>query len=382
MSARRAVIAGIGRTSYSRNSGRTTLGMANAAARMALDDAGLKPSEVDGVATFATPGDSARTLQIAHALGLDSTAFNLDLSGGGQLAAMVVAQTMLAIESGACDVAIVYRSLNSRSGKRFGRFDGIVEAEGIQQFSAPHGYMVPGQWFAMWARRHMHEYGTTAEDLGRIAVQQRRHATANEHALFREPLTLEQYLDSRWINEPFRVYDCAAEADGATALVLTTEERARDLKQTPIRSLGHVAHMGAGGYPDQWSDMTRMYSATVGPKLWERTGVKPSDMDVACLYDCFTYTALCTTEDYGFCGKGEGGAFYAAGGGSYDSGGPVINPHGGLLSEGYIHGFNHHYEAVMQLRGQAGHRQVPNAELALVSAGGICYGSAMVYAKG
>jgi acetyl-CoA acetyltransferase len=376
---RRAVIAGIGRTMYTRGSGRTTRAMAAEACRAALDDAGLPDAEVDGIVSFAT-NDSARTMEVAYAIGRGGLRFPLDVSGGGNVATLVVAQAVRAVEAGDCEACLVYRSLNSLSGHRYGRVEGTVHAQGYGQFGGPHGYVVPGQWFAMFARRHMHEYGTTYEDLGHIAIQTRAHAVRNEHAILRKPLTMEDYLASRWIYDPFRLYDCALESDGAAALLVTTAERARDLRQRPIRMLGHAAYMGAGGYPDQWLDMTRMYSAHVAPRLWEITGLAPSDMDVACLYDCFTYTTLGTFEDYGFCEKGGAGKAFATGRATY-GGDVVVNPHGGLLSEAYIHGMNHHYEAVLQLRGQAGERQVEGAELCLVSAGTGPYGGALVYAR-
>lgn len=379
MALRKAAIAGIGRTEFSRGSGRTTLGMAASACRQALADAGLAPDKVTGIICFGT-GDTASTIEVGYALGLSGTSLNLDLFGGGNVASIVVAQAVHNIEAGVCDAILVYRSLNSRSGHRYGKIEGTMEIGGAGQFGAPHGYLVPGQWFAMWAQRHMHEYGTTQEDLGQVAIAYRKHAMNNPHAIMREPLTMEVYLSSRKIYEPFKLHDCALEADGAVALLITSAEMARDLQQVPVTMIGHEGFMGAGGYPDQWPDMTGMYSAIVGPRLWERTGLKPSDMDLACLYDCFTYTGLCTTEDYGFCAKGEAGRFYAEGRGTY-GGDLVINPHGGLLSEGYIHGLNHHYEAILQLRKQAGQRQVPDAELALVSAGGSVYGSAMVLAR-
>ena len=376
---RRAVVAGIGRTRYARGSGRTTRGMAAEACRAALDDAGMPVRELDGMVSFAT-GDSARTLEVAYAIGLDGLAFPLDVSGGGNVASLVVAQAVSAVEQGHCEAALVYRSLNSLSGHRYGRVEGDVTASGYGQFGAPHGYLVPGQWFAMYARRHMHEHGTTCEDLGHIAIQTRAHALKNEHALLRKPFAMSDYLASRWIYEPFRLFDCALESDGAAAVLVTTAERARDLRQRPIRMLGHAAFMGAGGHSDQWPDMTRMYSAQVAPRLWEKTGLGPRDMDVACLYDCFTYTTLGTYEDYGFCEKGGAGKAFASGRASY-GGDVVVNPHGGLLSEAYIHGMNHHYEAVLQLRGQAGDRQVPDAALCLVSAGTGPYGGALVYAR-
>lgn len=375
-----AVIVGIGRTAFSRASGRTALGMASEACRAALADAGLSPSDVDGIGTFAV-NDSPRSMEVAYSIGIDGTRFNLDLFGGGQNSPILLTQALVAVESGLCDCVLIYRSLNGRSGVRFGTGGGASSVGASLQFGAPHGYAVPGQWFALWARRHMHRYGTTEEDLGNVAVLCRRHAVANEHALLRTPITIDAYLNSRWINEPFRLLDCALEADGAVAILITTAERERDLRQPAVRAIARQSYMGSGGYVDAWPDITEMYSAHLAASLWKQAGIGPSDVQLACLYDCFTYTALCTAEDFGFCEKGEGGAFFGSSRPTY-GGEVVINPHGGLLSEGYIHGFNHHYEAVTQLRGQAGKRQVENAQIALVSGGGPAYGAAIVYVGG
>jgi acetyl-CoA acetyltransferase len=377
--ARKAVVAGIGRTGFSRASGRTTLGMAAEACRTALADAGLAAGAVDGIGTYAV-NDAPRSMEVAYAIGIDGTRFNLDLFGGGHNSPLLVTQAMVAVEAGLCDAVLVYRSLNGRSGVRFGTGGGASSVGSVLQFSAPHGYAVPGQWFALWARRHMARYGTTEQDLGHVAVLSRHHAAANEHALMRTPITLDDYLASRWINEPFRLLDCALEADGAVALLVTTAERARDLRQPAVHGIARQSYMGAGGYVDAWPDMTEMYAAHLAAPLWAQAGIAPRDVQLACLYDCFTYTALCTAEDFGFCEKGEGGAFFASPRATY-GGDVVINPHGGLLSEGYIHGFNHHFEALMQLRGQAGPRQVEEARVALVSGGGPAYGSAIVYAR-
>jgi acetyl-CoA acetyltransferase len=230
----------------------------------------------------------------------------------------------------------------------------------------------------MWARRHQHVYGSTCEDLGQIAITQRAHATANPHAIAREPLTMDGYLAGRWINAPLRVYDCAFEVDGAVALVLTTAERRPDLATPPVKIVATADSHGHGGSWDQWPDPTTMFSARVAPKVLGRAGVGLDDIDVACIYDCFTYTVMAVMEDFGFFPRGEGGKFFAEGRATY-GGDVVVNPHGGLISEGYIHGLNHHYEAVLQLRGQAGDHQVAGAEVALVTAGAGPYGGAAVY---
>jgi acetyl-CoA acetyltransferase len=376
---RKPVVVGIGRTNYSRNSQRTPLALAAEAVRDALADAGVPAAEVDGGATFQI-SDSAAPMQVAHAVGSPGLRWNIDLMGGGNYATSVVANAALAVESGACDVAIVYRALNGRSGRRFGRADGALKVGGERQFAAPHGYLTPPQWMAMWTREHQRVYGTTCEDLGRIAITQRDHAAANEHAVKRDPITMDDYLDGRFINEPLRIYDCALEVDGAVAVVLTTRERARDLRSKPIQILGHAEFTGAGGSWDQWPDLTTMYSNRAGPDLWARVDVTPNDVDVACMYDCFTYTVMVTMEEFGLCERGQVGPFFAQGRATY-GGDVVVNPHGGLLSEGYIHGLNHTYEAVLQLRGQAEKRQVPEAKVALVTAGAGPYGAGMLLAE-
>ena len=372
-----AAVVGIGRTPFVRKSGRSTLAMASEAARDALRDCGLTPNDVDGFTAYST-GDSAAPMQVAYAIGIDDLGWCASISGGGNAVASVVAGAAAAVVTGQADVVVVYRVLGSDT--RYGKSMDRVLAPGEGQFSAPHGYLVPPQWFAMWCRRHQHEYGSTAEDLGAIAVQGRTHASKNDHAIARTPITIDDYLDGRWINEPFRVFDCCYEVDGAVALVVTSAQRAANLRHPPIHLLGVADANGRGGSVDEWDDLTSMYSRDAAPRLWSRTGLGPSDMDLALMYDCYTYTVMATFEDFGFCEKGEVGDYFRAGRATY-GGDVVVNPHGGLLSEGYLHGLNHHYEAVLQLRGDAGDRQVPNAETALVTAGAGPFGGALVYAN-
>ncbi len=190
---------------------------------------------------------------------------------------------------------------------------------------------------------------------------------------------MDDYLGSRWINEPFRVLDCTSEVDGAVAVLVVSEAIARNTRQTPIWLLDSV-HTQSGAGWSQWDDMTAMYSRTTGPQLWKKSGLSPADVDVACMYDCFTYTVMATMEGFGFCEQGSVGEFFRDGRATY-GGDVVVNPHGGLLSEGYIHGFNHHYEAALQLRHAAGSRQVDDARLALVTAGGGPHGGAIIYSR-
>lgn len=371
-------IVGIGRTEYSRKSGRTTRAMAVEAARQAINEAGLTPQDVDGMTTFQG-GDSCHPSEVAWGIGVDQLAWSNSMLGGGNLVADQIATAAAVIEAGLANAVIVYRSLNGRSGHRFGRMDGPVQVPDQMQYDASSGWLVPPQWFAMWAQRHQAVYGSTCEDLGQIAIQQRAHAVPNEHAVMRTPMTMDDYLAGRWINEPFRVYDCTAEVDGAVAILLAREDIAVSCAKPPVWLVGS-SNSQSGTPWANWDDPTEMYSRTAGPKLWDKTGLRPADMDFACMYDCFTYTVMATMEDFGFCEKGQVGSYFAEGRATY-GGDVVVNPHGGLLSEGYIHGLNHHYEAALQLRGEARDRQVTDAGLALVTAGGGPYGGANIYSK-
>jgi len=377
---REAAIVGIGRTALTRSSGRSVLAQAAEAARAAIADAGLGAADVDGMCSFQA-SDSILGYELADAIGIDELRWNRDLFGGGNLAASIVMSAALAVSAGLCETAVVFRAMNGRSGFRFGTAQGrTILARGEMQFQAPQGYVAPPQWMAMWARRHQAVYGSTCEDLGQIAIVHNRHAAANPHALARKPLTMDAYLAARWIHEPLRLYDCAFEADGAVALVVTTAERARDLPHQPVRIRGHAESSRKGGSWDQWPDTTEMCSASVAPRLWASTGLAPKDIDVACIYDCFTYSAMVGLEDYGFCERGAVGRFYAEGRATY-GGDVVVNPHGGLLAEGYLHGFNHHYEAILQLRRDAGARQVEDARVALVTAGAGPVGGGILYTR-
>jgi acetyl-CoA acetyltransferase len=352
--------------------------MAVDACRQAIEDAGLDRDDVDGMCTYQV-NDSAQPVDVAWAMGLDELAWANSMASGGNLVADQIQTAAAVIEAGMCKSVIVYRSLNGRSGYRLGSVEGPMQVDGPFQFDAPSGFMVPPQWFAMWARRHQHLYGSTSEDLGQIATTFRKHATANPHAFRREPLTMDDYLAGRWIAEPFRVYDCTTEVDGAVAILITSEAVAANCKQPPVWLVASE-NSQSGAWWDQWPDVSQMYASVVGPRLWKKSGLTPADMDVACMYDCFTFTVMATMEGFGFCEQGGVGEFFASGRATY-GGDVVVNPHGGLLSEGYIHGLNHHYEAALQLRGAAGSRQVSDASLALVSAGGCASGGANIYSR-
>jgi acetyl-CoA acetyltransferase len=377
-----AAIVGIGYTVFSRESGETTTTLALRAILAALDDAGLTVDDVDGLASFSLADSTAPTL-LPRMLGLQDVRYYVHQLGGGSASHTVVGEAAMAVATGVADVVVCYRALNDRSGIRFGQVrPAIPDPEG--QFLVPQGCVVPVQQFAMMLRAHMAAYGTTEEHTGAVAVTQRSNAVLNDRAMMREPMTFERYLSSPWISEPLRRFDCCLETDGACAVVVTSRTRAAGLRQRPV--LVRAAGWGPGHtrYCAGWEDLAESGGARLAPRLYRSAGISPDDIDVAMLYDAFTYSVIVQLEDYGFCQKGDAGPFVAAGGIARDGALPV-NTHGGLLSEGYIHGLNHVCEAVSQLRGHAGARQIDGASLALSTGeGGMVSGhtSALILERG
>ncbi|MCH2171306.1 acetyl-CoA acetyltransferase [Myxococcota bacterium] len=362
----RVAIVGVGYTDFSKNSGVSTLTLASRAIASALADAGLGVQDIDGLATHRV-GDSALPGTLAHSLGLADLAWHLDQFGGGSVSHAVVGQAALAVAAGMAETVVCYRAINARSEFRMGG-TGRPPVDAVEtQYQAPYGHLAPPQQFAMAARTHMEKYGTTAEHFGAVAVTQRDHAVHNERAMMRRPITLEDYLASRWVVEPLRLLDCCLETDAAVALVLTTTERARDLARPPVLISGAAWGGGFTLYSHGQPDPTVTAAHSLAPRLYSQAGIGPTEIDLAELYDCFTYSVIVQLEDYGFCEKGEGGPF-AADGAIALGGALPVNTHGGFLSEGYVHGLNHICEAVAQLRGDAGARQVAGAEVALSTA--------------
>jgi acetyl-CoA acetyltransferase len=359
----RTAIAGIGYTGFSRNSGVSTLTLALRAIDGALRDAGLDRTRLDGVACHRV-GDSVQAVLVAQALGIDDLRFHLDMFGGGSTSHQVVAAAAMAVATGTADYVVCWRAINARSEWRMGGTGRAAPDTAEFQYQLPYGYATPPQQFAMQARAYLAAYGVTGEDLGRVAITQRGHAQANERAMMRSPLTMEDYLASRWIVEPLRLFDCCLETDAAVALVVTTAERARDLGRPPVLIGGAAYGSGHTLFSNGRGDLTTSAAAMLAPRLYRAAGVGPGEIDVAQLYDAFTPLVLLQLEDYGFCGKGEAAGFVAAGHTALGGRLPV-NTHGGHLSEGYVHGLNHVAEAVAQLRGECGARQVPGARVAL-----------------
>lgn len=371
----RAVIAGIGATDFSKDSGRSELRLAAEAVTAAVADAGLTPSDVDGLTSFTM--DTNTEVAVARAAGIPNLKFFSRIHFGGGAACATVQQAAMAVATGVADVVVAYRAFNERSGMRYGQVNsGLVQqvnSSGTDNaFSYPHGLSTPAAFVAMVARRYMHEYGATSEDFGRIAVTDRKHAAVNPDAFFYgKPITLEDHQRSRFIAEPLHLLDCCQESDGGIAIVVTSPERARDLKQKPVV----IAAAAQGSGSDQYI-MTSYYRPElaglpemelVGRQLWDQAGLVPQDMDMAVLYDHFTPYVLMQLEELGFCGRGEAKDFIADG--AIELGGRLpLNTHGGQLGEAYIHGMNGIAEGVRQIRGTSVN-QVPGARNVLVTAG-------------
>jgi acetyl-CoA acetyltransferase len=352
-----AAIAGIGATEFSKDSGRSELRLAAEATLAALADAGLSPSDVDGLVTFTM--DNTAEIALARELGIGELRFFSHIGYGGGAACATVQQAALAIAAGVARVVVCYRALNERSGHRFGQVSraaaSAATSAGVDNsWHYPMGLSTPAATVAMIARRYMHESGATSEDFGAVTVADRRHAATNPNAWFyQRPVTLAEHQASRWIAEPLRLLDCCQESDGAVAVVVTSLERARSLPQRP--AVIRAAAQGSGR--DQFT-MTSYYRDALGlpemgvvaRQLWRQAGIGPPDVRVAVLYDHFTPYVLLQLEELGFCGRGEARHFIAGGALELDGSLP-LNPHGGQLGEAYIHGMNGIAEAVRQVRG-------------------------------
>jgi acetyl-CoA acetyltransferase len=368
-------VVGIGATEFSKDSGRSELQLAAEAVRAALADAGLSPSDVDGMSTFTM--DTNGEIEVARAAGIGELTFFSRIHYGGGAACGVLQQAALAVAAGIAEVVVVYRAFNERSGHRFGlgTADRPVNATTDSTriaFTNPLGLLTPAQQVAMFATRYMHEFGATSEDFGRVSVAMRRHAASNPQAWFyQRPITLADHQASRWITSPLHLLDCCQESDGAQALVVTSLERARDLPHPPAviaaaaQGAGADQHMMTSYYRPSMTGLPEM--GLVGRQLYAQAGIGPADVQTAVLYDHFTPFVLTQLEELGFCQRGEARHFIADGGIEIDGRLPV-NPHGGQLGEAYIHGVNGIAEAVRQVRGTAVN-QVAGVRNVLVTAG-------------
>jgi acetyl-CoA acetyltransferase len=354
------------------------LSLAREACSSALTAAGLQPADVDGIVEYSMYNDSVAAEAVGAALGAGDLSYVMDFAQGGQAASIMVAHAAMAIESGLATTVLVFRALNGRSGVRVGR---TRDQGGATEFRYPLGYDAYPQYTAMAARRYMIETGSSEQDLAAIAIAARAWSASNERAVLRKPLTLDGYFESPYVAAPFRIADCTTEVDGAAAVVVTSLERARDLRLRPAVISG-AAWMTHGFDLDMGSmlfygDYSRNYTSKIADPLWGGAGLGPQDVDVAELYDCFTGVLAQNIEGLGLVGRGEAGEFFRSGRGG-PGGSLPVNTNGGLLAEGYLHGMNTVTEAVWQIQGLCDDRQVKKVDVVVTCSGGLNSGSALV----
>ncbi|MEU6379391.1 lipid-transfer protein [Streptomyces sp. NPDC046909] len=367
-------------TELSRRSGRTETRLAVEAGRHALADARLEASAVDAVLTYHL-GSSAPVNHVAAALGVHEPAWTNELYGGGTQAASILGDAAMLIESGIASTVLVYRALNGRSGNRMGQVALRLGASGDEQFTLPYGMLGPVHLFALAAQRWMYETKSTEDDLAAVVIRSRAHATSNPRAVMRTPVGPIDYRASPYIATPLRRLDCCLETDGATALVVTRADIADRVRPGSPRIHAVVRGGGPGASAmDKAADLGRIFASHLAEPLYAAAGMTPRDVDVAQLYDAYSFLVLRQLEDFGFCGPGEAGEFVRQGQ-TGPSGRLPVNLNGGLLSEGYVHGLNNVAEAVRQLRGDSC-LPASDAEVALCTGFGGSYGSAAVLVRG
>ncbi|MFE4963839.1 thiolase family protein [Streptomyces sp. NPDC056660] len=386
-----AVISGIGQSDVGRRLGRSPLSLTVDSALEAIHDAGLTPADIDGVSTWpgafaASPGFSGVGVwDIKDALGLELNWFSGGMESSGQLGSVINA--VAAVKAGLANHVLCFRTLWESTAQTTARRASVVGTGG-ERIGGAHEWLVPfgavsaANWCGFIAQRHFHEYGTTREQLGALAVNTRANAALNPKAVFRDPLTEEQYLGARMISDPLCLFDCDIPVDGSTAVLVSRADAAPDLRRPPLRIAAHSSALHGRPYWDQYADLTSMAGADAARELWQHTDLTPADLDVAGIYDGFTILTVVWLEALGICGKGEAGPFLEGGKRIARDGQLPLNTGGGQLSAGRLHGYGHLHEVCLQLRGDAEERQVPNApEVGVVAAGGGDLGGALLLTR-
>ncbi|AWK76716.1 3-ketoacyl-CoA thiolase (plasmid) [Rhodococcus oxybenzonivorans] len=367
----RVALTGVGRSEFGRRLARTPLSLSVEACRTAIADAGLTAADIDGICaypgTVGLPGVSEGGVRgLEQALALHPSWHCGAAEVPGQAGTVIAA--MLAVAAGLCRHVLCVTAVSTTAVPRLDATRDRIGGEG--QWRLPFGAITPAHWIALYASQYMARYGVDREALGWLAISARRHAARNPAALNRTALDMDSYLAARTITTPFGLFDCDIPCDGAVAVIVSAADAAGDLRHSPVR----VEAVGTQlAEPQSWDQGTMTHQPNLfGPAahLWSRTNLRPTDVDVALLYDGFTFNALSWLEALGFCGVGEAGDF-VAGATRIGPGGELpLNPHGGQLTAGRSNGFDHLVEAVLQLQGRAGARQVPGAEVAVATSGG------------
>jgi len=382
-----ASITGIGTSRYGNFPDRTALSLAVEAVTDAVTDAALSRRDVAGVVTYGLDNDVAPHA-LASALGLTELDFAYDFRAGGVAvsALLGVVDAILAAQRDTGHV-VVYRAVKGRSGHRYGGSgrSRIERASGESQYTAPHGWTTYAEHMAMWASQHRHRYGTKDVDYAAVVLTQRAHAQHNSRAVRRTPLTLDEYLGAEVLVDPFRRHDMCVEVDGACALVVSRDSLADTLRWPRVRiaatAQASLPGAGSSGHEVMRLDsLLQCYAALIASRLFERSGVSRTELCGAQLYDSFSHAVLLQLESFGICPPGESGEYVRSGNCSIGGVLPT-NTGGGMLAEGYLHGMNQYHEAVVQLRGAAGARQIPDAWNMLVSSGATSTGSAALLVR-
>lgn len=381
----KTAIVGLGASEFRRHGGitdRTEFQLCCETILAAAEDAGLDVREIDGFCSYAA--ERHEPVQVQAALGIPELRFsNIVWGAGGGGCSGAVMDAALAVHAGICRNVVVYRSLCQGQYERYGRYRARPQGG---TWMEPFGLMTPGQMVALTFRRHMHEFGTPAEALGHVAVAFREHAQRNPRAVQHgKPMTLESHAQSRLIADPFRLLDCCLETDGAGAIIVTSRERARDLRQPPVRIAAAAQASGpgwglgpTGSHNMPLADYASVNSKALGRALFDMAGMAPGDLDVAQIYDAFSGIVLMALEDFGICAPGEAGHFAMGGNLCWPHGKLPTNTSGGQLSEGYLQGFTLVLEGVRQIRGQST-AQVEDAKTCLVTSGGaLAHKSALI----
>jgi acetyl-CoA acetyltransferase/uncharacterized OB-fold protein len=376
------VLSGIGRSKFGRRLGVDPLSLTTDACLKAIADAGLTVEDIDGLSTY--PGGlsgggmgEGGVVEVEEALRIHPTWINGAMDLPGQAGALN--QAMLAVSAGLCRHVLCFRTVWETTFRQLNIGGGMGRVTGsMQEWRFPFGAMSAANWIAMQASQYMHRYGASREMLAAIALNGRTNAGRNPDAIYRDPLTLDDYMSARLVSTPFGLYDCDVPCDGAVAVIVSAADVAGDLPHPAVR----VAATGSQILErPSWDQGTMTHEPLVlGPAkhLWTRTDLTTADVDFACLYDGFTFNAISWLEALGFCGIGEAQDFLAGGKRIALDGDLPINPHGGQLSEGRLHGFGFVYEAIKQLRHEAGDRQVANARTGVVTTGGGQPGGALL----
>jgi acetyl-CoA acetyltransferase len=386
---KKVAITGVGQSEVARPSKHSALSLTLDACEKAVADAGLAMSDIDGLATYPgqnTSGDGMSPVSMADVmlgLGVDPTWIGASTEGHAHMGGNIAA--ILAIASGLCRHVLLYRTVAQASARAKVRHASVIGGPGVAasrvngglSWMLPYNMMSTGTLFALYAQAYFRKYGATSEQLGAIAVHSRKMAALNPNAIYRKPITIDDYMASRVISTPLRLYDCDTHIDGSTAILYSRRDVAKDLRQKPlaIEAMGmSMGGIGAGLH----ADFTELPAAKAGGMLWSRTDLKPSDLDTAQIYDGFSILTLLWMEALGICKPGEAASFVEGGSRIGLDGELPLNTSGGQLSAGRFHGYGHTYELCLQLWGRGGDRQVKDARLGVVCNGGFGYGALLL----